>query len=639
MGKVLTWWRPSSSRSAQLLPTWPSWLGWPSTAAFVWCGLRTCGSGRKMAAMARSWLWMAVKSMKMGHCPRSGLNWWITATKMLPPPSLKESWTFARTFLASPLSLHTPPPTSPPDVATTSSTSLGTTCRPSACWVRAMRCPEFMYILPSKPHLTDKLHIPHMSLDLFNLLILPSPGKGHYGDVFLAKAHGIRDGEPETLVVVKSLLTRDESHHFEFRREMELFSKLSHENIVKLLGVCREMEPQFLITEYCEWVSHHLPTYIRSRLTFDLRPSQGDLKQFLWATRVEHGGQPRAPKLPPLTIAQKVGMCQQVALAMEHLAQQRLVHRDLATRNVLLSSTLDLKVTSLGLCRDIYASEYFPFHQQLIPLRWMPPEAVLDDDFSTKSDVWSYGVFVWEIFSLADLPYQGRSDDEVLRGLKTHDNHLAPIPSCPEKLLAIIPQCMAPIPSDRPSFAQIASAVGEMNVDSRVWRGSIYLWRKDNLISWGNILAFVLLVFFVNGRFFYEISAALRSRGSLHVMPGSALGISQYPVEWSSFKQSSWMCTMQGSQQSSVQPCYMIKKHLAETDHCHRSLKSTFISAHHSELQITRKSRAIGFNIAQLSKSLHCHEGSWCVCVCSDVLSQECLFACLFITCVLVFCK
>lgn len=79
-----------------------------------------------------------------------------------------------------------------------------------------------------------------------------------YGDVFLAKAHGIRDGEHETLVVVKSLLSRDEAHHFEFKREIDMFGKLNHENIVKLLGVCREMEPQFLITEYCEWVRYRL---------------------------------------------------------------------------------------------------------------------------------------------------------------------------------------------------------------------------------------------------------------------------------------------------------------------------------------------------------------------------------------------
>ena len=80
-------------------------------------------------------------------------------------------------------------------------------------------------------------------------------GKGFYGDVFLAKAQQIVAGEGETLVVVKSLLVRDEASHYEFRREMDMFSKMNHEHVIKLLGLCRDREPQFLISEYCEWVS------------------------------------------------------------------------------------------------------------------------------------------------------------------------------------------------------------------------------------------------------------------------------------------------------------------------------------------------------------------------------------------------
>ena len=80
-------------------------------------------------------------------------------------------------------------------------------------------------------------------------------GKGFYGDVFLSKAFGIRSGEPESLVLVKSLLSHHDVYQAEFSRELELFSRVNHEHVVRLLGVCREMEPLFLITEYCEWVS------------------------------------------------------------------------------------------------------------------------------------------------------------------------------------------------------------------------------------------------------------------------------------------------------------------------------------------------------------------------------------------------
>lgn len=85
-------------------------------------------------------------------------------------------------------------------------------------------------------------------------------GKSHYGDVFLAKARGIRIGELETQVVVKSLLLKEDQHYYEFQREIDMYSKLDHNNVLKLLGVCCEAEPMFYIAEYCDWVSlfsHH----------------------------------------------------------------------------------------------------------------------------------------------------------------------------------------------------------------------------------------------------------------------------------------------------------------------------------------------------------------------------------------------
>ena len=80
-------------------------------------------------------------------------------------------------------------------------------------------------------------------------------GKSQFGDVMLAKARGIRPGEIETQVVVKSLLSKDEQHYFEFNREMDMYSRMEHNNVVKVLGVCRETEPLIYITEHCDWVS------------------------------------------------------------------------------------------------------------------------------------------------------------------------------------------------------------------------------------------------------------------------------------------------------------------------------------------------------------------------------------------------
>ena len=196
--------------------------------------------------------------------------------------------------------------------------------------------------------------------------------------------------------------------------------------------------------------------------------SQGDLKQFLWATRKDNVK--RNPNLAPLTLTQKINMCNQVVLGMEHLANLRLVHKDLASRNVLLSPNMDLKVANLGLCRDVYMAEYYPMGSsaRLVPLRWLSPEALLDNEYSIKSDVWAFGVFCWEMFTLGDMPYKKRSDEEVRKGLMNGDCILDPPPNCPKEMHEVIEKCTAENPKDRPSFSELAMFIGELTVDSDV---------------------------------------------------------------------------------------------------------------------------------------------------------------------------
>ncbi|XP_067682833.1 inactive tyrosine-protein kinase 7-like [Haliotis asinina] len=277
----------------------------------------------------------------------------------------------------------------------------------------------------------DRYHFPRQDLQTLGMI-----GKGQYGDVFLAKARGIRQTEIETLVVVKSLLMKDEHTFFNFRQEMDMYSKLDHPNIVRLLGVCRDMEPQFLITEYCDW---------------------GDLKQFLLATRSDNGRRPA--RVPHLTTQQKVRMCHQVALGMEHLTNQRFVNKDLACRNILLTSRLDLKISNLSLCLDVYVNEYCPHNGVLIPLRWLPPEAVHEDEYTSKTDVWSFGVLMWEVFHLADLPYRLKSDQEILKELKGGEMLLEFSEQCPLEIADIARKCMTELPQDRPSFSDLCISI------------------------------------------------------------------------------------------------------------------------------------------------------------------------------------
>ncbi|XP_078398900.1 inactive tyrosine-protein kinase 7-like isoform X2 [Cetorhinus maximus] len=296
-----------------------------------------------------------------------------------------------------------------------------------------------MTVMSNKRHsMHDKLHFPRSNLKAITTL-----GKGEYGEVFLAKAKGIDKSEVEMVVLVKSLTTRDEQLQLEFRREFEMFSKMNHNNVVRLLGLCREMEPHYMITEYVDL---------------------GDLKQFL---RIAKGKEEKI-KSQPLSTKQKVGICTQVALGMECLSNHRFVHKDLAARNCLISAQRQVKVAALGLRKDVYNSEYYHFHQAWIPLRWMPAEAIFEDDFSTKSDVWSFGVLMWEVFSQGELPFSKLSDDEVLTGIQNSQiKHSAP-DGCPSKLYKLMQHCWAASPKDRPSFSEIVNALGEIPADSKV---------------------------------------------------------------------------------------------------------------------------------------------------------------------------
>jgi PTK7 protein tyrosine kinase 7 len=294
-------------------------------------------------------------------------------------------------------------------------------------------------------------------------------GKGQFGDVFVAKAFSIQTGISDTLVMVKSLLSRDELSQADFYHEMELYCRLNHENVVRLLGLSREAFPVFAIYEYCDW---------------------GNLKHFLMSI-----GDPTMVVQRRPSTAQRMSICRQVAAGMSHIASMRLCHGDLAARNVVVSSSLDVKISNIGLCVDIFAREYVVHRRRPVPLRWMPPESLTSSATtagpaearsgctSLAADVWAFGVVVWELFTPGcPLPMADRSDAEVLAGLETTfhraggcsglQNSLLlgrPV-ACPDEMWNIAARCMSVSPAARPTFAQILGDMDEMNLldDSQV---------------------------------------------------------------------------------------------------------------------------------------------------------------------------
>ncbi|KAM3865337.1 inactive tyrosine-protein kinase 7-like [Diretmus argenteus] len=297
----------------------------------------------------------------------------------------------------------------------------------------------------------DRLSFPRS-----NLTTITTLGRGEFGDVVLAKAKGLGRGggkrkaggsaeeeEEGEVVVVKELQSREEVVQQEFWRQVEMFSRLKHQNLSRLLAMNRNTQPQYFILEYSE---------------------MGDLKQYLRMTRNKE----EKPKSHRLSTKQKVGMCIQVARAMEHLSNQRFVHRDLATRNCLVSTRKLVKVSSLGLSKDGYSSEYYQHRQALIPVRWLPAESVFEDDFSTKSDVWSFGVLMWEVFSLGELPYAGLEHPRVLEDLQSGSLSLAPPPGSPSRVQKLMAACCSLSPKDRPSFSDILTGLSNLPSDTAV---------------------------------------------------------------------------------------------------------------------------------------------------------------------------
>ena len=153
---------------------------------------------------------------------------------------------------------------------------------------------------------------------------------------------------------------------------------------------------------------------------------------------------------------------------MAFLFSQRIIHGDLATRNCLVSSDNHVKIADLGIGHDLYQTDYYDNGSQLLPIRWMPPELLVATDdgpaFSLHSDIWSFGVLCWEVFSVGELPFEGVADEEVL--VRVPQGLTLPLPpsdSCPGHMTRAMVQCWQRDPEARPRFSALCM---EMNVIS-----------------------------------------------------------------------------------------------------------------------------------------------------------------------------
>ncbi|XP_049882172.1 tyrosine-protein kinase-like otk isoform X2 [Pectinophora gossypiella] len=283
-------------------------------------------------------------------------------------------------------------------------------------------------------------------------------GRGEFGDVMLAKidltqVKKLRSKEDLQVeakvrpVLVKALTTKDEVQLAEFRRQLDLFTRVRHANVVRLIGLCNEASPHYMLLEHTDW---------------------GDLKNFLTATRTPEesaeyharvgralpAAAPAAPA-PALAPLHRAMLAAHLAAAGACLANKRTTHRDISARNCVITSQLHLKLSFPALTRGPDSHEYYKLHDQVIPLRWLPSEAVLEGEYSTKSDVYMFAATIWEIYTKAELPFAKLNDNSVLERIKSDTLEWIVPDSMPDKLAELLRRCWNKSPTDRPQFSDI----------------------------------------------------------------------------------------------------------------------------------------------------------------------------------------
>ncbi|XP_014346518.1 fibroblast growth factor receptor 1 isoform X1 [Latimeria chalumnae] len=273
-------------------------------------------------------------------------------------------------------------------------------------------------------------------------LVLGKPlGEGCFGQVVMAEAIGLDKEKPNrvTKVAVKMLKAdATEKDLSDLISEMEMMKMMGkHKNIINLLGACTQDGPLYVIVEYA---------------------AKGNLREYLRERRppgMEYCYNPNHVAEELLSFKDLVSCAFQVARGMEYLASKKCIHRDLAARNVLVTEDNVMKIADFGLARDIHHIDYYKKTTNgRLPVKWMAPEALFDRIYTHQSDVWSFGVLLWEIFTLGGSPYPGVPVEELFKLLK--EGHRMDKPTnCTNELYMMMRDCWHAMPSHRPTFKQL----------------------------------------------------------------------------------------------------------------------------------------------------------------------------------------
>ncbi|XP_063955902.1 fibroblast growth factor receptor 3-like isoform X2 [Lytechinus pictus] len=286
-----------------------------------------------------------------------------------------------------------------------------------------------------------------MEFDRSLLKIEEILGSGQFGTVYKGFAYGIDGKEKYIPVAVKSLRENaTRSMKEDFLEEIKLIVEIGHHpNILPILGCCTADEPHYLITELMDY---------------------GDLLHFLWKCREEKNA--ANDPIYKMTPTGQLQIAIQIARGMEYLSTTLYYHGDLAARNVLVGKGLICKISDFGLADDIYQRGYKRLApERKRPVKWVSLETNTQGKCSIQSDVWSFGIVLYEIYTLGGVPYPGMDGRYVISKLQQGYRMERPT-MCPEEIYEIMRRCWQENPHHRPSFTVMNNALDAMltqNVD------------------------------------------------------------------------------------------------------------------------------------------------------------------------------
>uniref|UniRef100_A0A673ACZ7 receptor protein-tyrosine kinase n=1 Tax=Sphaeramia orbicularis TaxID=375764 RepID=A0A673ACZ7_9TELE len=275
-------------------------------------------------------------------------------------------------------------------------------------------------------------------IDVSSIHIERVIGMGEFGEVCSGRLR--LQGKREIYVAIKSLKAGySDKQRRDFLSEASIMGQFDHPNIIRLEGVVTRCKPLMIITEYME---------------------NGSLDAFLR----KHDGQ--------FTVIQLVGMLRGIASGMKYLSDMSYVHRDLAARNILVNSNLVCKVSDFGLSRVLEDDPEAAYTTReatgtylspggKIPIRWTAPEAIAYRKFTTASDVWSYGIVMWEVVSYGERPYWDMNNQDVIKAIEEGYRLPAPM-DCPVVLHQLMLDCWERERAERPTFSQILNMLDKL---------------------------------------------------------------------------------------------------------------------------------------------------------------------------------